>query len=252
MRVLVTGGAGFIGSHFVRRLAAGGDEVVVLDKLTYAGNRANLEGVEHEFHQRRHRRPGGGRARPRGAARRSSTSPPRRTSTARSSGRRSSSSPTCSARRCCSTTRVSTGSGSCRSRPTRSTATSRSTRRRAPRTRRCAPSSPYSASKAGGDLQVLAYVRTYGVDALHHARREHLRPAPVPGEVPAALHHERASTASRCRSTATAGSAASGCTSRITASAIELGAARRRRRGRSTTSAARSARTWRSCGGSST
>src|SRR5207253_7457406 len=27
------------------------------------------------------------------------------------------------------------------------------------------PSSPYSASKAGGDLQVLAYVRTYGVDA---------------------------------------------------------------------------------------
>jgi dTDP-glucose 4,6-dehydratase len=27
------------------------------------------------------------------------------------------------------------------------------------------PSSPYSASKAGGDLQVLAYVRTFGVDA---------------------------------------------------------------------------------------
>jgi dTDP-glucose 4,6-dehydratase len=51
MRVLVTGGAGFIGSHFVRRLAAGGDEVVVLDKLTYSGNRANLDGVEHEFHE---------------------------------------------------------------------------------------------------------------------------------------------------------------------------------------------------------
>ena len=49
MRVLVTGGAGFIGSHFVRRLAAGGDEVVVLDKLTYSGNLANLEGVPHEF-----------------------------------------------------------------------------------------------------------------------------------------------------------------------------------------------------------
>ena len=44
MRVLVTGGAGFIGSHFVRRLAGLGDEVVVLDKLTYAGNPANLEG----------------------------------------------------------------------------------------------------------------------------------------------------------------------------------------------------------------
>src|SRR6266550_3910226 len=51
MRILVTGGAGFIGSHFARRLAGQGEEVVVLDKLTYAGNRANLEGVEHEFHQ---------------------------------------------------------------------------------------------------------------------------------------------------------------------------------------------------------
>jgi dTDP-glucose 4,6-dehydratase len=50
MRVLVTGGAGFIGSHFVRRLAARGDEVVVLDRLTYSGNPANLEGVPHAFH----------------------------------------------------------------------------------------------------------------------------------------------------------------------------------------------------------
>ncbi|MFV0129268.1 dTDP-glucose 4,6-dehydratase [Streptomyces sp. HMX112] len=48
MRLLVTGGAGFIGSHFVRTLLDGGYEghrttsVTVLDKLTYAGNRANL------------------------------------------------------------------------------------------------------------------------------------------------------------------------------------------------------------------
>jgi dTDP-glucose 4,6-dehydratase len=49
VRVLVTGGCGFIGSHFVKRLVARGDEVVVLDKMTYSGNLANLEAVAHEF-----------------------------------------------------------------------------------------------------------------------------------------------------------------------------------------------------------
>jgi dTDP-glucose 4,6-dehydratase len=44
MRLLVCGGAGFIGSNFVRiRGRDFGDEVVVLDKLTYAGRRENLE-----------------------------------------------------------------------------------------------------------------------------------------------------------------------------------------------------------------
>ncbi len=48
MRVLVTGGAGFIGSHYVRTMIGGGypgyedARVTVLDKLTYAGNLANL------------------------------------------------------------------------------------------------------------------------------------------------------------------------------------------------------------------
>ena len=47
MRLLVTGGAGFIGSTFVaRRLAASGDAIVVLDKLTYAGSRDNLAPIE--------------------------------------------------------------------------------------------------------------------------------------------------------------------------------------------------------------
>jgi dTDP-glucose 4,6-dehydratase len=47
MRLLVCGGAGFIGSTFVRlRLEEHGDEVTVLDKLTYAGRRENLSDVE--------------------------------------------------------------------------------------------------------------------------------------------------------------------------------------------------------------
>ena len=44
--VLVTGGAGFIGSNFVRHaLAATEDRVVVVDALTYAGNLESLEDV---------------------------------------------------------------------------------------------------------------------------------------------------------------------------------------------------------------
>ncbi len=47
MRFLVTGGAGFIGSNFVRLLARKypDDEIVILDKLTYAGRRENLRDV---------------------------------------------------------------------------------------------------------------------------------------------------------------------------------------------------------------
>jgi dTDP-glucose 4,6-dehydratase len=45
--ILVTGGAGFIGSNFVLDWCAGSDEPVVnLDKLTYAGNLANLTSLE--------------------------------------------------------------------------------------------------------------------------------------------------------------------------------------------------------------
>ena len=45
-RLLVTGGAGFIGSNFVHHVVAHTDHhVTVLDRLTYAGNRASLTGV---------------------------------------------------------------------------------------------------------------------------------------------------------------------------------------------------------------
>jgi len=163
MRVLVTGGAGFIGSHFVRRLVAGGDEVVVLDKLTYAGNPANLEAVDAELVV-------GDIADPEAVAAagagcdavvnfaaethvdRSILVPQEFVHTdvlgtmtllewARSAGARY--------------VQVSTdevygdleGGGRAREEDS------------------LRPSSPYSAAKAGGDLQVLAYVRTYGVNA---------------------------------------------------------------------------------------
>ena len=47
-RLLVTGGAGFIGANFVHRWCARnpGDRVVVVDALTYAGNRATLRSVD--------------------------------------------------------------------------------------------------------------------------------------------------------------------------------------------------------------
>jgi dTDP-glucose 4,6-dehydratase len=165
MRVLVTGGAGFIGSQFVRRLAEAGDEVVVFDKLTYAGNRANLEAVDHEFHQ-------GDIADSEAVAQaargveaivnfaaethvdRSILGPAEFIITdvlgtqvlldhARHHGIRH--------------LQVSTDEvyGDV---PLDAAASTEDSPIRA--------SSPYSASKAGGDLQVLAYFRTYGVDAL--------------------------------------------------------------------------------------
>ena len=165
MKVLVTGGAGFIGSQFVRRLAAAGDEVVVLDKLTYAGNPANLEGVEHEFHRGDiadadavDRAAKGCDAIVNFAAEthvdRSILGPAEFILTdvlgtqvlldhARHHGIRH--------------VQVSTDEVYGDIPFDAPAATEESPLK---------PSSPYSASKAGGDLQVLAYVRTYGTDAL--------------------------------------------------------------------------------------
>src|SRR6266516_3120626 len=165
MRVLVTGGAGFIGSQFVRRLVESGDEVAVLDKLTYAGNRANLEGVEHDFHH-------GDIADADAVARAADGCDSIVNFAAETHVDRSILGPAefiltdvlgtqvlldHARRHGIRHLQVSTdevygdiplGAAPCvEDAPVRA-------------------SSPYSASKAGGDLQVLAYVRTYGVDAL--------------------------------------------------------------------------------------
>ncbi len=58
MRMLVTGGAGFIGSNFVRWIferggtSFGDHRIVVLDALTYAGNLANLDGLDGNYDYR--------------------------------------------------------------------------------------------------------------------------------------------------------------------------------------------------------
>ena len=162
VRVLVTGGAGFIGSHFARRLAAAGDDVVVLDKLTYAGNPANLDGVEHEFHHGDICDADAVTSAAEGCDAivnfAAETHVDRsileagdfiRTDVfgthvllewARATGKR--------------LVQVSTDE-------VYGDVATGSSREDDP----LRPSSPYSASKAGGDLQVSAYVRTYGVDA---------------------------------------------------------------------------------------
>jgi dTDP-glucose 4,6-dehydratase len=163
MRVLVTGGCGFIGSHFVKRLVAGGDDVVVLDKLTYSGNRANIAGVDCKLVEGDIADPEAVEAAARGCKAVVNFAAEShvdrsileagdfiRTDVygthvllewAREAGARF--------------VQVSTDEVYGDVPPEVSS-------REDDRLR---PSSPYSASKAGGDLQVLAYVRTYGLDA---------------------------------------------------------------------------------------
>ena len=165
MKLLVCGGAGFIGSHFARiRATEHGDDVVVLDKLTYAGRRENLADFDHEFvlgdiedaaAVARARSP---------ASTPSSTSPPRRTSTARSPsptpscGRTRSERTRCSRRHARPGVRyVQVSTDEVYGSIDEGTFTEESP---------LAPSSPYSATKAGADLLVLSYFHTYGMETV--------------------------------------------------------------------------------------
>ena len=166
MKLLVCGGAGFIGSNFVRiRVRDHGDEVVVLDKLTYAGRRENLqdldsvklvvggiedpeavaeaiEGAEAVVNFAAETHVDRSILEPEAVIRTNVLGPQVLLEWARASGKR--------------LLQVSTdevyGDVGLDEEP----------RREGDQLR---PSSPYSAAKAGGDLQVLAYVRTYGVNA---------------------------------------------------------------------------------------
>ena len=55
MKILLTGGAGFIGSHFAKKAIQEGHTIINVDKLTYAGNLDNLEQYrsvpQHHFHK---------------------------------------------------------------------------------------------------------------------------------------------------------------------------------------------------------
>ena len=158
--------------------------------------------------------------RDRRAATRSSTSPPSPTSTARSRPRASSSRPTSSAPSCCSRRRARPGIRHLQisTDEVYGSIDEGSFTESSP----IDPSSPYSASKAGGDMMVGAYRNTYGAEALIVRASNNYGPAPVPREADPAAASSTRSPATRCRSTATACRSATGSASRTSRAAIDI------------------------------
>ena len=237
MRVLVTGGAGFIGSNFVRRSAGraypglDGAEVVVLDAAHLlpaiwptsprCSTRRGCGSCEGDIRDAALVDALHGRA-----STRSCTSPPSPTSTARSPARPTSSRPTCSAPSVLLRRRARAGGRAVRARvhrrglrldratargrrPTRWSRTRRTRRRR--RRRTCSPA-PITAPTACRCASRAAPTTTGPTSSPRRSSR---------------CSSRTCSTASTCRSTATGSTSATGCTSTTTAAASRSSLSRR-------------------------
>ena len=173
MRLLVCGGAGFIGSAFVRRILAGHAdwEVVCFDKLTYAGNLDNLQSVAEDPRYRFVRGDICDRNAVEAALDEVGSVDAIVNFAAETHVDRSIAEPEAFLRTDILGTHTllevvrERGIGRMVQVSTDEVYGS-VTRGSSRETDRLAPSSPYSASKAGGDLQALAYHTTYGTPAL--------------------------------------------------------------------------------------
>ena len=222
-KILVTGGCGFIGSNFVLHLLRTRKDlqVVNLDKLTYAGNLANLSEIEgdprHRFVQRRHLRRGARRAAARrrrgfgGQLRRRDARGPehpglgavhpdqRRRDARAAGGRPQEQGPQVHPGRDGRGLRFARPLGPVHgglAAPAEQSLFGQQGRRR------------FARPRLPADLR-------HGRD--DHALHEQLRPVPVPGEGDPGLHRQRAGRTARSRSTATACTCATGCSSRTIA-----------------------------------
>ena len=207
-RILVTGGAGFIGSalvrHMIRRPA---HQVLVVDKLTYAGNLDSLAAVANDPRYRFVQADIADAAKMRELVRDaisptpSCILPPKAMSIARSTAPATSSRPMWSAPSRCCRRRWTTGAR-CRRRARRLPLPPYLDRRGvrlARRRRACScettaydPRSPYSASKAASDHLVRAWHHTYGLPIDHHQLLEQLRAVSVSREADPADDPQRA------------------------------------------------------------